>query len=178
MSITRCLLLFLLLQTALCFADRDIIPLTLEYARSQAEIEWGLMQRDHLPQDHGMLFIYPSPRHLSFWMFNCLMDLSVAFLDGQGVVQEIHELKAYPERMDPKRPVTKREDLLLYPPYDPVVAFFRDHRVKSCYKATYALEMEAGWFEKRGMRPGDRLVFHPPSPEAYFVRGQKGKSGL
>lgn len=135
------------------------VPLTLEHARTYEELAWGLMQRTTLPEDHGMLFHYPKEDFASVWMFNCLKDLSAAFLDAQGVILEIHELKAYPEKMDARRPVHSIKDLAKYSFYDPVYQFFFNHAVKSSQPVSYLLEMDAHWFEQKGIHPGDRLTW-------------------
>lgn len=142
------------------------IPITLELAQTDRERTWGLMQRDWLPENHGMLFIYETPKTLSVWMFNCFMDLSVAFIDSKGIIKEIKELKAYPEMMDPARPVLSYSDLKLYPPYDPVIRFFRSRSVISSQQVRYILEMQGGWFAENGVQPGDRLIWKYGSNEA------------
>ena len=142
------------------------LPITLEIAKTESERIWGLMQRDSLPKDHGMLFVYEKPKYLSVWMFNCFINLSAAFIDSKGYIVEIRELTAYPRMMDPKRPIETIDDLKLYSPYDPIVLFFRKKSVASSYKVRYVLEMEEGWFAKHGVVPGDRLVWKPGKKKA------------
>jgi uncharacterized membrane protein (UPF0127 family) len=85
--------------------QRPALSVTLEHARSPTEIRWGLMQRVFLPPNQGMLFHFSNPQKVSMWSFNCLIDLSVGFLDQQGIFRELRVLNAYPEKMDPRRPV-------------------------------------------------------------------------
>lgn len=144
------------------------IPLTLEHAYTFEQLSWGLMQRSTLHQDHGMLFHYPKEEFISVWMFNCLKDLSAAFLNSQGIILEIHELKAYPDNMDPKRPVHSVQDFAKYSYDDPVSQFFIKNGIKSSSPVRYLLEMEAGWFKEKGIHPGDRLTWN--SSEAYIQR--------
>ncbi len=52
----------------------------IEVADNGAERENGLMRRTSMPEDHGMLFVYPEPKLLSFWMKNTAIPLSIAFI--------------------------------------------------------------------------------------------------
>lgn len=101
---------------------------TVEIADTPALRERGLMQRDSLPEDHGMLFVYPESRILSFWMVNTRIPLDIAFIDRQGTIIDI-------QRMEPET----------------------DEQHVSSAPAMYALEMEAGWFEEHGVQAGDRV---------------------
>lgn len=149
---------------------QTVIPLTIEYARTEKEKAWGLMQRPSLPENHGMLFIYDSPQERSFWMFNCLIDLTLACLDKEGVILEILPLKAFPQMMDPARQVRSLDDMTKYPPDDPILLYFLKRRA-TCPKAGQLyLEMEAGWFQKHGIHPGDQLEFNLTSSHARIIK--------
>lgn len=138
--------------------ESRIIPITLEHAVTPEQHAWGLMGRNYLPPSHGMLFHYAKPKLMTVWSFNCHIDLSLAFLDSRGVIQEILELKAYPEAMDPSRPVHSPKDLSKYPLNDPITRFFIRNSVTSNKPAAYLLEMNAGWFSENHVNVGDVLI--------------------
>ena len=112
-----------------------------ELAITDAEQSKGLMYRTSLRADHGMIFIYKSDQeNMSYWMKNCKMDLSIAFVDRKGVIVKIHN------RMKAPDPGTPDEKLETY---------------ESGEEAKYAIEMEAEWFAKHNIVKGDR-VYIPP----------------
>jgi len=107
-------------------------PVQVEIADTPFLRNRGLMNRDYLPQDHGMLFSFPKEGTQSFWMKNTLLPLSIAFIDRDGVIINI-------ERMRP-------HDL---------------DSVSSACDVPYALEMNDGWFNKMGINPGSRVANLP-----------------
>lgn len=83
---------------ATCSADQVIIEtqsgqhrFDVELADTGAERAQGLMFRESMPQDAGMLFVYPKPRPVSFWMKNTLIPLDMIFTDQRGVIVSIHK---------------------------------------------------------------------------------------
>lgn len=126
------------------------IPITLEHAVTHQQRSKGLMGRQYLPPDHGMTFNYPMAYPLSFWMYNTLIDLSIAFLDQDKIIREIHELKAYPTLHDPQ--------------------FFHDRGVTASFNAKYALEMNKGWFQEHHVKPGDQVMWNVNSPEGMIIK--------
>lgn len=106
------------------------IPVTVEVADEPGERERGLMGKDSLPEDTGMLFVYGEESTRSFWMRNTRIPLSIAFLDQRGRVVDI-------QRMEPES----------------------DSLYTSRRPAMYALEMPRGWFRERGVAVGDRVEF-------------------
>lgn len=104
------------------------VVITVELAVSPSEQETGLMHRTELQDGHGMLFVYPDDRRLSFWMKNTLIPLSIAYLDAQGVIRELYDMQ--PQSLAP---------------------------VESERHVRYALETPQGWFERVGLKPGDRF---------------------
>lgn len=100
---------------------------TAELATGPA-INQGLMFREQLDWDHGMLFVFDPPRRTAMWMKNTLIPLSVAFMDMEGIIMNIENMT----------PMTK------------------DYHF-SRGVAHYALEMNQGWFQEKGLRPGHRV---------------------
>lgn len=110
------------------------VPVTIEVAISSREQQQGLMYRESMPENHGMLFVYPEPRYMSFWMLNTRIPLSIAFIREDGVISNIENM----------RPQTGP-----FPPVD---------RYVSTQRCLYALEMNQGWFERNGISAGDRIA--------------------
>lgn len=79
-------------DSTLIIATRDAQHrFTIELARTPAEMERGLMYRDRLAPDHGMLFLYEDERPVSFWMKNTLIPLDLIFADSSGRIVQIAE---------------------------------------------------------------------------------------
>ncbi len=106
------------------------VAVTAEIADTPALRERGLMGRDSLPENHGMLFVYADEQIRSFWMRNTPIALDIAFVDGNGSIINVGTMA----------PNTDDSTLSLGP-------------------AMYALEMSAGWFESNGVKAGARVEF-------------------
>ena len=100
-----------------------------EIADTPESMERGLMFRDSMGEDQGMLFIFPEVRQAAFWMRNTKIPLSVAYLDATGRILEIHDMFPYDET-----PVESRS---------PIVA--------------YALEVNQGWFGRKQVQVGKTI---------------------
>lgn len=98
-------------------------------AATPDEREKGLSGNVSLGPDEGMLFIFPEPQTPSFWMKDTHVPLSIAFITPEGRISDILEMS--PDTLD------------LHAPHVP---------------ARMALEMPAGWFAKRAVRPGDAVT--------------------
>jgi uncharacterized membrane protein (UPF0127 family) len=111
--------------------------LTAEVADTEAHRMQGLMHRRILPENRGMLFVFREVAQHAMWMMNTHIPLSVAFLDERGVIINIEDMK----------PHTQDTHAAVKP-------------------AKYALEMNQGWFTKRGIRPGARIEGIERAPPA------------
>jgi hypothetical protein len=120
--------------------------LTTEIAATGAQEERGLMFRTHLGDNDGMLFILPTITTARFWMKNTLIPLSVAFIDKNGVILEIHD-------MQPADPTLPDSQLPVYQSDSDQVA--------------YALETNLHWFALNGIKPGDKIEPPPATLGGY-----------
>jgi uncharacterized membrane protein (UPF0127 family) len=68
---------------------------TLEVASTEESRERGLMRRDSMPADHGMIFVFVHADPVSFYMKNTRIPLDIVFLDENGVVISISQMKPY-----------------------------------------------------------------------------------
>lgn len=66
-----------------------------ELALTDEQLHTGMMFRTNMGENEGMLFPLPYTQRASFWMKNCPLSLSAAYIGPDGVIQEIHELQAY-----------------------------------------------------------------------------------
>ena len=87
----------------------------------------GMMFRREMGTHEGMLFVAPQPGVRCFWMRNTLIPLSIAFIADDGTIVNIAEMDALSERSH-----------------------------CSAQPVRFALEMNSGWFSKRGLKPGTR----------------------
>ena len=70
-------------------------PLYVEVTRTESQRRKGLMNRDSLVWNEGMLFVFEEERLLSFWMKNTKIPLSIAFIDKDGKVTDIFDMEPY-----------------------------------------------------------------------------------
>ena len=103
--------------------------LTVEIADTQETRSEGLMFRRSMADNHGMLFIFEYEHQASFWMKNTTIPLSIAFIAADGTIRQIEDME--PESLSS---VASRRNIL------------------------YALEVNQGWFEERGIDEGDKMV--------------------
>jgi uncharacterized membrane protein (UPF0127 family) len=103
-----------------------------EVAASPQERAIGLMHRKSMPANNGMLFVFEEAQPQCFWMKNTLLPLSIAFLDDAGQVVNIADMKPLDESSH-----------------------------CSAKPVRFALEMNQGWFAKRGIKAGSKLGGQP-----------------
>lgn len=99
-----------------------------EVASTEAQRSRGLMHRNSMPEQHGMLFVFEKPARYCFWMKNTLIPLSIAFLDADGTIVNLADMEPQSE----------------------------SHHC-AAQPVGMALEMNQGWFEKHGMTVGKRI---------------------
>lgn len=144
---TRCATLIFIstLTAGMAFAQQGkkfpVIPLTAgmhviqaEVVATEAERQQGLMFREHMAQNEGMVFLFGAPAGVCMWMKNTLIPLSVAFIDDDGKIVNIENMK--PQSLEShcsKKPVR------------------------------YALEMNEGWFKQKNIKPGSVIDGLPKS---------------
>jgi len=108
--------------------------LTAQIAADDASRERGLMSRTNLSEAEGMLFVFPEPHPVSFWMKDTPVPLSIAYVGPSGRILEIHDLKPLDETPVPS----------------------------ASQKVAYALEVAQGWFLRHRVLAGDTLSGLPP----------------
>ena len=112
-----------------------------EVASTTASRARGLMYRRSMPKNDGMLFVYAKARPLSFWMKNTYIPLDIAFIDADGVIRDIVQMKPLTTASHP-----------------------------SIVAVPYALEMNEGWFARRSIAVGAKVVFE--LPEGLTLEGE------
>jgi uncharacterized protein len=111
--------------------------LTVEIAHTEATRSRGLMFRQSMDENRGMLFIFSQPGRHGMWMMNTDIPLSVAFVDEKGFILNIAD-------MTPRTATAHR----------------------SVGVAKYAIETNLGWFAARNVKPGDRITGLEKLPRA------------
>ena len=104
------------------------IVIDVEVAITAAEQQRGLKNREELPEGRGMLFCYPASVEQKFWMKDTFIPLSIAFIEYNGTISQIEDMKPLDERP-----------------------------VASHLPVKYVLEVPQGFFEKNGIREGDKI---------------------
>ena len=108
--------------------------LLVKVADTQQKRDKGLMFVTYLPENEGMLFMFPGKRYGGFWMKNTWIPLSIAFLDSDGKILKILDMQPCTEATCPT--------------YDPGISY------------KYALEVNLGWFKRNKMKEGDYVKFN------------------
>ena len=99
-----------------------------QVAGTPVERQIGLMHRKTMPQGEGMLFVFEQPSLQCFWMRNTLLPLTAAFVEDDGTITNLADMK----------PQTEDSHCSAKP-------------------VRYVLEMNVGWFAKKGIKAGSKL---------------------
>ncbi len=115
----------------------DTFVLQVEIAETPQQMRVGLKRRLELPEDAGMIFLFDreQPARSGFWMYRTYLPLSIAFLDAEGSISAIRDMEPCSSRLS-----------FLCPSY----------RAGVPYHA--ALEVNRGYFGRRGIRAGHRVI--------------------
>ncbi|MCP4758246.1 MAG: DUF192 domain-containing protein [Planctomycetes bacterium] len=119
----------------------------LEVAASQAAIQQGLMGRPSIPVGTGMLFVFDQPAVHRFWMADCLVDIDLIFIDGQGRITATHMMKVEPAQGPGESQTAYEQRLPLY---------------SSRIPSRYAIELPAGSITALGLRAGEPIDLDLP----------------
>ena len=125
----------------------NIKYLNVSVAKTPHQIQSGLMFRERLPSDAGMLFSFPNNNILSFWGMNTFIPLDIAFVNKSNTIDSIERIK----------------------PHDLT-------SVKSKKACCHAIEANEGWFHKNGISEGDFIeIFNDGLgnvPKVFFINNQ------
>lgn len=114
----------------------------LEIAATPEAREKGLMNRDKIEEHGGMIFIYPHPQVMNFWMKNCPIEMDILFVNTKGSIVAAHRMKPAP----PRKPDQSEAD------YDAELPLYGSRR-----PAQFAIELKAGTIERLKIKPGDKI---------------------
>ena len=112
--------------------------LSAQIAADDASRELGLMGRTSLNPDEAMVFIFPHPRSVIFWMKDTPVPLSIAYVASSGRILETHDMKPFDETPIPS----------------------------ASSAVVYAVEVAKGWFDRHGVLPGDSITGLPSATTA------------
>jgi uncharacterized membrane protein (UPF0127 family) len=106
--------------------------ITAEVARTPQQQQIGMMMRTQMAQHEGMLFVFDDVAPRCFWMKNTLLPLSIAFIADDGTIVNTADMEPRSEKSH-----------------------------CSAQPVRFALEMNLGWFAKRGIKPGAKISGKP-----------------
>jgi uncharacterized membrane protein (UPF0127 family) len=111
-----------------------------EIASTPQEIQFGLMKRTSLPDDHGMIFLFHPANRVQFWMYNCLMALDMIFIKDGKIIKICENVP----------PCTSKnpEECPKYP--------------DKSIDVTEVLEVQPGYAKKHHLKDGDKVTFELP----------------
>ena len=115
---------------------------TLEVASSLEAIKKGLGERESVPSDGGMLFVFPDAQQRRFWMVDCLVDIDIMYLDALGRITAIHTMRAEPLQTGSETRTEYEQRLKRYP---------------SGLSAQFAIELQAGKIRELDLKTGNKI---------------------
>ena len=119
------------------------VEMKVEQALTEIQIQKGMMFRKKIGTNDGMIFVHRYVSGRGFWMKNCFVALSIAYIDPVGRIVEIHDMK----------------------PHDTNTVNSVSNNIK------YALETPQGWFKRNGIGPGVIITTGKGTlPQTYFPR--------
>ncbi len=114
----------------------------LEISRDDTTRALGLMHRDEIPADGGMLFIFPDSIVRSFWMKNCLVPIDLLFLDSRGTITATHEMPVEQPRQEDQSEWA----------YDNTLSHYWSNS-----PARFAIELKTGSIARLGLHVNERI---------------------
>ena len=106
------------------------VEMEAEQALTDRQIKTGMMFRKTMGKNEGMIFVFERPKRQGFWMKNCLVPMSAAYIDPQGRINEIVKLE----------------------PHNSNSVMSRSSQIQ------YVLEAPRGWFKENGLGPGVTIM--------------------
>ncbi len=119
----------------------------LELAADATTRARGLGGRETVPDDGGMLFVFPDTRHRSFWMKDCVVDIDLVFLDTRGRIVALHKMKTEP-------PQGPRESI---PAYERRLNLYASKRL-----TRFAIELKTGSIDRLKLETGQLIELDLP----------------
>ena len=119
------------------------VEMEVEQALTEIQIQTGMMFRKKMGPNEGMFFVHREVSRRGYWMKNCFVALSIAYIDPVGRIVEIHDME----------------------PHNTNSVYSLSNNIK------YALETPQGWFKRNGIGPGVMITTGKGTlPETYFPR--------
>ena len=115
--------------------------MTTEMALTEKQERTGMMFRTNMAENEGMIFVFDHPQQASFWMDNCVLPLSAAYMDTEGLILEIHDLQPH----DTNLVLSATDDI------------------------EFVLETPQGWFQRHNIKTGTIVASEKGSLKKTFL---------
>jgi|SRR5574344_205537 uncharacterized protein len=110
--------------------DNSTVTIVAEIAKTQEERNFGYMKRKVINDGNGMIFVFEKDQILSFWMKDTPHPLSIAYIDHNGIIRDIFDMKPYSLSS-----------------------------IVSNSSVRYAIEVPQGWYERNNIKIGDKIDY-------------------